>query len=72
MRTARLMLRVSEERLEEWREWIESVPPTTQNPIPGDRILQMARSALEVQDRRRSYKRDWHREARGSKPRRMR
>ena len=62
MRTAKLTLRVSAERLEEWQEWVESIQPSTQHPVPGERILQAARSALELQERRRKYQRDYYRE----------
>ncbi len=62
MRTAKLTFRVSADRLKEWREWVESVQPTTQNPLPGERILQAARTAFELQERRREYQRDYYRE----------
>ena len=65
MKTARLTLRVSAERLKEWQRWIETVEPTTQNPVAGDRILSASQTALEVQERRRRYQRDYYRKTRG-------
>ena len=67
MRTAKITLRVAEDRLGEWREWIKSVPGTTAHPIPGDRILTAARAALEAQAKRRVYKRDYYRRTQGKK-----
>ena len=67
MKTARLKLRVSAERLEEWQRWIETVEPTAHNPVAGDRILAAAYAALERQEQRRTYQRDWQRRARGSR-----
>ena len=72
MKTAKLTLRVSVDRLDEWQEWVESVPPTTQNPVARDRILTAARAALEMQEKRRGYKRDYYRKTLGKGARRKR
>tara|TARA_Y100000310_G_scaffold2787_1_gene3620 strand:- start:2734 stop:2952 length:219 start_codon:yes stop_codon:yes gene_type:complete len=64
--TATIKLKVSSERLVEWLEFIEAVEPTTRNPIAGDRILTLARTAIDLEHRRREYQRDWRRRQRGA------
>ncbi len=51
--TTILKLQVSSERLDEWLAFLDTVQPTTQHPLSGDRILSLARAAIGVQERRR-------------------
>ena len=53
-----LKLEVSTERLDEWLQFIDAVETTKKHDLVGDRILTLARTAIELQGRRRGVQRE--------------
>ncbi len=55
---ATLKLEVSIERLDEWLAFLDTVESTTRYPLSGDRVLSLARAAIQLQQRRRPRARE--------------
>ena len=65
-RTRTLALTVSAARVDEFKRFIDSVNPTTNNPVAGDRILSLAMRVIRKDQARQTARRRKNRRARGS------
>ena len=65
MRTITLTVSVSESRVAELQTALAGIEPTTQNPLPGERVLVLGLQAIKRQHARRMYQRTWHRKRKG-------